>query len=71
MARRYKVIPLRRWHMLRSHRVVDEHCREVARVAGVLGRRGLSDLADDLRLSVRSVRVLKVAPEPKREVGDG
>lgn len=45
--------------VIRSIRIMDEHCKEVDRVAAELGKRGLVDLADDLRLSVRSLRTLR------------
>lgn len=42
--------------VLRTKRLMSEHCTEVSRVADELGKRGLLDLADDLRLSLRSIR---------------
>ena len=35
---------------------LDQHCLEIDRVATELGKRGLIDLADDLRLAVRNLR---------------
>lgn len=45
--------------VIRSIRLTNEHCKEVNRVANELGRRGLIDLADDLRMSVRKLLAMR------------
>jgi hypothetical protein len=44
--------------VIRSKRIMADHIAEVERVADELGKRGLIDLADDLRLSVRELKKL-------------
>jgi hypothetical protein len=46
--------------ILRSMRIMDAHCQEIERIATELGKRGLLDLADDLRMSVRKLRPLRI-----------
>lgn len=45
--------------MIRNLRLLDDHKAEVERVANELGSRGLLDLADDLRLSLKTLRTIK------------